>query len=307
MFDCSELQEKFSAVDKLTRVPAFCQKCLGYGIYGGKTCSACEGEGTAKFSVVIPIHKEWRLIPRTLPTWYALEPDEVVLCFDNPADVKTLKTTIKVVEKCNGVGTTRFLHIDRRPEMEFHQAYVRREGFRYAKYDRILTGDIDLSVTEKCLEAVAMVGRNNIGTVGLRKFHVPYDFPRFYREISLTLMRWFLKRIASGGFSGLYALWRPFWMDTETLEGVKQKEECKRIGEDTFLRDRMLEKHRVVYLQSIGAVDWGPKKEDNQHYQKIQGVKEAKIGRDFSHAIIDSILRVRVHYITAFLRERGWI
>ena len=81
-----------------------------------------------EFSIVCPIKDEADLIPITLPSFYAVKPSEVVLCFDNPPHPKAFKVARRIAEKYKDTPT-KFVFVDRNPEYAFHQAWVRRKGF----------------------------------------------------------------------------------------------------------------------------------------------------------------------------------
>jgi len=75
---------------------------------------------------------------------------------------------------------------------------ARRTGFLNAKYDRILTGDIDLIINRNVLKAVEKVG----------------NVLSLYRLITETMLRIFSnvikRKMGATSFTGLYAFWKPY-------------------------------------------------------------------------------------------------
>jgi hypothetical protein len=266
---------------------------------------------------------EWQLVGTTLPTWFALNPEDVVLCFDKPAHAKTAKMVKKVAKKHRWLEKTKILEVSRNPEYTFHQAWVRRSGFREATSDVILTGDIDQSVNSHCLKAIAMAGKNQVGLASLQKFYVPKNFTQFYRTMVGTSYRW-LSVLSAGqrftGFTGLYAFYRPFWMETEPEEETKRLVNPKQSfsgevsvapdtivsGEDVFLRKKMATKYQIRNLPAVGAVSWRP---DPVHYsyfaQRNRAIQSARLRRSVIGAFIYAVTRALPYYFPLFMQERS--
>ncbi len=276
-----------------------------------------------KFSVVIPVKNEWFLIPTTLPTWFSLDPVDLVLCFDKPAHAKTVETVKAVTKKYNREEQTKIIEVARNPEYLFHQAWVRRSGFREATCDVILTGDIDQSVNQNCLKAVSLVGHNNIGLVSLQKFYMPKNIAQFYRTVVGTSFR-LLSNLSAGhrftGFTGLYAFYRPFWIETELEEEAKKIVSSKVwlskendtlpdmyvTGEDVFLRDKIATKYNVILLSTIGAVSWRPDPVHHSAFAKRnKAILASRKGRSTLGAFIYSVLNAYPDYFQIFIKERS--
>jgi hypothetical protein len=277
-----------------------------------------------KFSIVCPIRNEVNLIPITLPSFYAVNPSEVVLCLDKPAPKQVLKVISKVASTLGMENLTRVIEIERNPEYRFHQAWVRRKGFWEAENERILTADIDLIINSKVLKAVRIVGFNNVGLVSLSKLHYPRGLTDYWREgvllFSRNIVHGVLDRfMMTTTFTGLYALYRPYWLDSESEESVKRLVNPKQffrgevpkiagasafIGEDTFLRDSMIKKYKCIYLKDIGAVDLGVAHENNPEIQFRIGQYFARQKRSLIASLGRAFLRAQPYYLMGFLSER---
>ena len=280
-----------------------------------------------KFSVVIPIKgtsKECELIPITLPSYYAIKPSEVILCLDKPAPKRVVQVIKKVAKLCKAEDITKIIEVERDPTWSFHQAWVRRKGFLEAKYDRILTGDIDLIVNKNVLKSLEMVGKDNIGLVSLSKKHRCRGLSDYWHEGVLLFLRNVLhgvfdKLMVTTTFTGLYAIWRPYWLDSEPEDAVKKLVNPKQFyrgehpslddvsavtGEDTFLRDQMIKKHKCIYLKDVGAIDMGIATESLPYIQYMKGLYFARQGRSLIVSLGRTVLRMQPYYLKGYLSAR---
>ena len=288
-------------------------------------------KGTPEFSIVCPIKDEVNLIPFTLPSFYSVNPSEVILCLDKPAPQNVVETIRKVAKACDAENITRIIEVERNPEYKFHQAWVRRKGFLEAKNDKILTTDIDLIINRNVLKAVNLVGKNNIGLVSCYKFRMPRSFVglwrtggrHFLRMLYVILMKRYPKNkrgLRMSLFTGLYALYRPFWLETED-EGIKilinPKQPIREgktpihpkfrgicLGEDTYLRNCMEKKYRVVYLPCIGARVLSDPLHDHPAVQYWVGRYNARIARSYLGAVIHVVMHLHFNYFRGFVAER---
>ena len=283
-----------------------------------------------EFSIVCPIKDEVDLIPRTLPSFYAVNPSEVVLCLDKPAPKHVIGVIEKVAEACKAGDMTRIIEVERNPEYAYHQAWVRRKGFMEAKHCRILTTDIDLVINRNVLKAVEMVGNDDIGLVSLNKFRYPNSLIRFLRLLGTGILQKYVhffaeayrgRGIAATTFTGLYAVWKDHWLDSEPQEELKKLKSSKTplrrgekvvwdsdivraTGEDTFLRDRMEEKHKVVYLPDIGGFVLTDPMEDLPVVQFKKGIYFCLSGRNLLGALARTVFRLQPHYLCGHLYGR---
>lgn len=265
-----------------------------------------------KFSIVCPIKEEVQLIPETLPSFYTVNPSEVILCLDKPAPRDVAEVIKRVSKACNKEEKTRIIEVERNPEYAFHQAWVRRKGFLQAKYDRILTTDIDLVINKNVLKAVEMVGNSNVGLVSCSKRYPFTGFQKIWRNIAYAVVR----HVYPVRFTGLYSLWRPYWLDSED-EGIKKLRSRKRVrnrrredlgevktGEDTYLRDCMIKKHRVIYLKDLGARVLTHNLADLPHIQFEDGRYFASQGYGIFRILAKAVTYWRFYLLRGWLYEK---
>jgi len=267
----------------------------------------------------------------TLPSFYAVNPSEVILCLDKPAPRQVLEVIEKVAKACKAEDITRIIEVEHNPEYAFHQAWVRRKGFLEAKNDRILTTDIDLVINKNVLKAVEIVSRNNIGIVSCCKLRSLGSFVGLYRYLGEIFLREVAHRLVSfyrgeglkaTSFTGLYAICRSYWLNSED-EGIKKLVNPKQIlrgqnrefditqvyptGEDTYLRDCMATQYRVIYLPDIGSICLIDYLEDHPHVQFWKGFYFASRGRSLLGALVRTVLRLQVHYFVGHLYGKKFL
>jgi hypothetical protein len=275
------------------------------------------------FSIVVPVKDEVDLIPWTLPSYYAVNPSEVIICTDKPVPRNVRQVIRKVAVACDALDITRIVEVERDPDWNFHQAHVRRTGFKKAKHDRILTVDIDLVINRNVLKALKLLGKNDIGLVSCSKFYYPKSLLDLWRIGATTFLRKIVHRILDPFmeitlFTGLYAVWKPYWLDSELEEKIKKHMNPKQFyrgeyvrevpadmnptGEDTHLRDYMSKKHRCIYLRDIGAIILRDVYENVPYVQYMKGQYFRRRGRSLFVAIGRAFLRGEPHYLRGFLR-----
>jgi len=261
------------------------------------------------FSIVVPVKDEVDLIPTTLPSYYAVNPSEVIICTDKPTPRKVRRVVQKVAVACDALDITRIVEVERDPEYKYHQAWVRRTGFRKAKYDRILTVDADLVINKKVLKAVELVGKDNIGLVSCSKKYPYKGIQKIWRMITQKIVN----LVYPIRFTGLYAIWRPYWLDSED-KGIKRLRSPKKImdgsfeevvfGEDVYLHNCLIKKHKSVYLRDVGAVCLTADAQDKPYVQFQSGRYFASRNYNIFQILAKSILYLRFHVMLGWLYEK---
>jgi len=265
------------------------------------------------FSIVVAIaERDTYLVPKSLPSWLSLGAKDVVLCVDYPVSAQLLGA---IRSASGGDSRLRILEVPENKEWLFRQALVRRTGFRAAKYDKVLTGDVDLVVNQKCLKAVEMVGEGNVGLVSLEKRRGGGTLGELIRNLSKKAIKVTKRRPL---FTGLYAVFKPYWLDTEKEDEVKMiphphsagsSRGARYLGEDVILRDYMRRRHKIVYLPDVGGKDLRIALEDRPVVQRKLGEGYFLDGRSLSYVLPRSILYARGTMLGVFcdliLREHG--
>jgi hypothetical protein len=234
---------------------------------------------------------------------------------DDPPDGSTVHEAKQISIACGFEDKTKIITVGKNPQHRFHQAWVRREGYRRAKHDRILTTDVDLIINRNVVKAVSLVGNHNIGIVSCNTIHSVGGLLGFWRTAGHLLADRFG---LSPGVKGLYALWRPYWLDSEDpelrhLENPRSHEtrgSLALIGEDVYLRNSLRAKHRWIHLRDIGAYNMRDDFPDQPHVQFQLGRYYAELGYGLNSVLLRAIAFARPYLILGFLyqhRTSGFI
>lgn len=276
-----------------------------------------------EFSVVIPVKNEVDLIPRTLPSYIALRPRELIIGIDKPASKELMEAIRRVSRRYEAEGIIRVIQVPKGGWGD-QQMKVRRTGFLKARSNRILTGDIDLIVNRNVLKAIALVGKNSVGMASCSKLRLPHTLLGIYRLFGEFFLKVYLHRIANlagksmaaTGFTGLYAIYKPYWLDAEPIEEAKKYSMVKRkirqgrqltladfmlTGEDSFLRDHMIKKYKAVYLPDIGASVLSDPLEDQPIIQYTKGIYFAMAGRNMLATLGRTFFRMQPYYLVGYI------
>lgn len=247
------------------------------------------------FSVVTLIKNENDLIPVTLPSYYGLKPSEVVLCFDKPAPKETLRVVKKVVRKHSSGIPTKIVEVARDPEYLFHQANLRRTGFRKATHNIILTGDIDLILDPKIRNYLQLI-RGKVGLVSFSKI----GYPPTFRLALANLIAKLYKLKAKQGFTGLYCFSKKAWLETEDVEHLKKQTTR---GEDTHLHHYLTKKYDSKFV--MGLRNYCLRPSESRRYQIMQGANTWTTRKTpFWKFLVSSILYFRPYALIGYLQAR---
>jgi len=248
-----------------------------------------------EFTIVTLIKNEDHLISRTLPSFYKLNPSEVVLCFDSPAPEDTLEVARKVVKACGGEEITKIIEVERSSEYAFHQANLRRTGFKKATHNIILTGDIDLILDPRIRNYLHLIS----GKIGLVSFN-KVGYPPTFRLALANLIAKLYKLKGRQGFTGLYAFSRKAWIETEDAEHLKK--DLTR-GEDTHLHHYLTRKYESRFV--IGLHNYCLRPTESRQYQIMQGANTWTTRKTpLWRFLISTVLYVHPYALIGYLQAR---
>ena len=230
-----------------------------------------------------------------MPSYYALKPSEVVLCFDKPAPKPALVTAQIVATICNAQETTRMIEVPHNSDYTFQQAWIRRKGFMEAKCDHILNTDIDLILDPRIKNYLRLIE----GKVGLVSFN-KLGYPPTFRLALANLIQKLYKLKGRTGFTGLYAFSRKAWLETEDIEHLKK--DLTR-GEDTHLHHYLTKKYESRFV--TGLHNYCLRPTESRRYQIMQGANTWITRKTpLCKFLVSTILYVRPYALIGYLQAR---
>jgi glycosyltransferase involved in cell wall biosynthesis len=241
-----------------------------------------------KVSIVCPIKDEVNLISRTLPSFYSVDPDEVILCLDKPAPRNVTLTIETVAERLGKSKITRILEVERNPSYRFHQAWVRRSGFRAARNDAILTSDIDI-VLDPSMKEYFQLLRGDVKLVSFAKFSKTWH----------GLMAYLIQEIpTSNRFTGLYLFSKAAWLSTEDETSVKTIPR----SEDTHLYNSLVKKYRDTFIRNVKNVVLRPG--ESKKYKFLMGWNRWRARSPMWEVAMSTLVYFRPYMLVGYLDAR---
>jgi glycosyltransferase involved in cell wall biosynthesis len=241
-----------------------------------------------KVSIVCPIKDEVNLITRTLPSFYSVDPDEVIICLDRPAPSNVVVVIERVVEKLGKTKITRILEVERNPRYHFHQAWVRRSGFRAARNDAILTSDIDI-VLDPRMKKYFQLLRGDVKLVSFAKFSTTW-----HGAVAYLIQRIYTQK----SFTGLYLFSKAAWLHTEDETSVSMIPR----SEDTHLHNSLVKKYSAIFIANVKNVVIRPK--ESKRYKFLMGWNRWRSRSPIWRTAISSILYFRPDMLVGYLDAR---
>ena len=237
-----------------------------------------------KWSIVIPCRNtawdRW-CITRSLPSAKALNPDEIILGVDHPADQSFVNTLTKLDPNA------KIVQVERHHGWKLHPARVVYECFMTASHDRILQLNADTVALPRVMDGLRIVGPGHPLVSTLEKLTV--DRP-------VKLLRQIISRIYHTKQdppppSGTYWIYRPEMITAE----VTKKMSSIHNGFDTVLIE--MAGDSIVSLKSYGGRILGDTQCDIPWRQAQNGIwLRGHYGRHpqyFIKAILVSMIMVR--------------
>ncbi len=190
-----------------------------------------------KFTVVCPVHDEEDMLRRTLPSIYAIKPDEVLFCLDRCSDDS--ERLIRNCGKRHRDTATNILYY-RAEDSEgwrFRPAYLRRDAYAHAENDLILNTSADLLLDPEIRRYLHKLRWFKLVSLGY------WDYPYNIQGFIKTLISEFTPM---HGYAGLVAFNREAWRECEN------QSEAKLIirGEDSHLQVAIKSRHQITHVNT---------------------------------------------------------
>ena len=246
-----------------------------------------------KFSIVVPIHNEEKLLPYTLPSIFKLKPDEATLVFDRCTD-RSIEVAKKIATDFRYTQRTQFIELnDPSPEWIYRLAFVRRYGFKLAKNDLILNTDADTILDSRIAGFLHLIGQDEVALVSFGRRPYPLTIQDFIARIIFVFSRL--------GFEGIYAFSKKVWLETENQNSVKKIS----YDEDAHLCRSIAKKYRTVYVRT-NSIHLRPEEKPERHFKlgfTYWSVKHKPLWKAALHSIFYFRPLLLAGYLKARLRS----
>ena len=244
-----------------------------------------------EFSIVCPIKNEIDLIVKTLPSFFALKPSEVILCLDAPILKDVLNAINRVANILGLKHITRIIEVEQNPEYNFQQAYARRKGFHAARNDLILTTDIDLILDHRIRGYLSLIN-DKVRLIGFNKIGYPHTV--------MSAVEHLMSTAGYSVFTGLYAFSRSAWLETEDIDHLKKQTTR---AEDAHLHHYVSQKYESRFVGGLKNHCLRPR--TSRNYQFAQGVNGWTIRRKpLWKMLTRTFLYFRPHLLLGYLQAR---
>lgn len=181
------------------------------------------------FTVVLPVRgteKELKFMDKSIPSAIKLNPGEIIFAVDDPV-IPAVQEKITSICKQYNYDKYVIMPFSKDNGWKFQLAYILWNVYAKAKYDKILSFDIDSIVREDVLEGYHIIGIDDIAVYSFTKKLLLKSF--------LDYQRYFFYRMrvkqTDKPFSGIYWVYRPYFF--KIIDVSKYKELVN--GVDTFL------------------------------------------------------------------------
>lgn len=184
-----------------------------------ETAAGPSGNGTAEFSVVMPMRdtpREREFAKLSIPSAVALKPSEMVVGIDDGPRAGGLEEY--VLSLGGGFKGLRVVRVPRSDEWQFPLSNAIWNCYKSCRYDAALVFDVDTVLRQTVMKGRGLVGRNNTAVVSFTKrllCRTAGDYVR-YMTYRMKVMR------SSYVFAGTYWVWLPYYFNAVDREGLSK-------------------------------------------------------------------------------------
>lgn len=187
----------------------------------------------------MPIHNEEKYLPYSLPSVLRINPNEVILIFDNCSD-NSLEVSKEITSLFAYDDKTVFKTNTINPiGWKWRVGWLRRTAFLEAENDLILNTDADIIINPRITDYFPLVDGERVTMIGFSKVDFPHSYENFMGLFLTHILRY-------KGFTQTYFFSRRAWLKTDELKTVK----AFRRGEDTHMRIAHGDKYRFCRVSN---------------------------------------------------------
>lgn len=241
-------------------------------------------------SVTLAVRNEAKMLPQTLPSIYALDPDEVIFGLDRCTD--DTERIVKAEAKRHPETHTRVINYGESDGRgwNFRRAYLRWSLGEASSNEVVISTAGDIFLDPKLRKVLRLIpDRYRILSLGyLDRPWTPQTFLRFLAAESRIFY----------GFSGVLAYSRSAWLETEDLDDLKRIY----IGEDTHLHRAIKSKYPARFVNT-NTFHLRPNEDPSHHYRR--GVAQwESLHKGYLGSFIHSLLLIRPMVFTGYRHAR---
>jgi len=229
------------------------------------------------------------MLPKTLGSVYALQPEEAFFCLDRCTDHS--EEIIKRYADAYPETTTtirRYTDADGL-DWNFRGAYLRRDAYARARNDVIVNTSADIRLCPSIARHIRGIPRR-YALISFHYYEHPWNLQCFERAIINKFTQ---------GFAGLLAVSREAWLDSEDMEELKNIPR----GEDTHLRLAIGKKHPTAHHHTH-SLHLRPNESHEDHYNRGQAIYMQVSQRPLK-ALIHSVVMIRPAVFVGFMHARN--
>lgn len=200
-----------------------------------------------KFSIILPFRDtslERKFAEKSLPSAIALNPDELIIGVDSPADSSLIDLILNLCQQFKDVN---IVQVPRSNEWNFQLANVLWSCFEECKNDVVFVGFIDTVFKPVLLEGLDYIGQNNNLVVSFPLRPLTRNLGEWIRYLSVlwTIRK---KKHVYGGTSWLYL---PYIYEDVDKKGMQKLYN----GVDTYMERCIVNagRHKMITLLKQGG------------------------------------------------------
>ena len=268
-----------------------------------------------KFSIILPFRDtplERKFAEQSLPSAVALNPDELVIGVDSPADQSFIDLILRL---CQPLKDVNIVQVPRSDEWNFQLANVLWRCFKECRNDVVLAGNIDTILKPVLLKGLDYVGKGD---------NLAVSFP--VRSLTRNLSEWirymfelWTIRKMEYLWGGTYWLYMPYVYEDVDEKGMREVFN----GVDVYMEKCIVSagKHTILTLMKPGAqamnlgnpdypwrqFEWGIWKYANLDVDREKRLRRSR-GRSFNRLLTHVINRFPILPVLkiSFTRQHRW-
>lgn len=243
-----------------------------------------------RFSCLLPVHNERKFLPYSLPSVFALQPDEIIVMLDRCSD-NSHSVALKIKETLNYEGTFVLVPVESMEEnWNSPLFYVMYEGTKIAKNDVILTIGADTQFGKIVGKHMKVFEDDKVGWVSFSFRDYPFKYSTW---VASKIQKIYTRRTPRGIN---YAFRKSIVMDKV------DKMKSLTTGIDTFIFEESRKKgHKNLFYQSdtIHLRPRGVSRDYKLGVRKYDSYKES-----ITEVLFNSLLYLRPLQIAGYLKAR---